>query len=258
MLVKRKRKIAIVTGIRSEYSLLYPLMKNIQKSPFLELKLFVTGAHLSESFGLTVREIEKDSFPIEERIESLVDSNTGSGRIKGAAIQLVGLINAFQRVKPDIIIAPFDREEAITAALAGSYMNIPVAHVGGGDRTAGNVDDYVRHAVTKLAHLHFASTGNNRKRIIRMGEEPWRVYNVGNLGLDKYGIIKKIPVKKLAQVLKIDITKKPLMVLIHNPLSTDDAETGRQIAVIMQVIDKLKVQTVAIYPNSDAGCHEII
>ena len=212
-----KRKIAIVTGIRSEYSLLYPLIKRIHESRSLDLKLFVTGAHLSRDFGYTVTEIENDGFPIEERIKNLVKSNTGAGRVKGAGIQLLGLIKAFQRVRPDIVIAAFDREEAITVALVGSYMNIPVVHVGAGDRVVGNVDDYVRHAVTKLAHVHFAATENNRKRIIRMGEEPWRVHNVGNLGLDKYKMARDIPVKRLKEILKFDITKRPLLVLIHNP-----------------------------------------
>lgn len=253
-----KRRIAVVTGIRSEYSLLYPLIKRIHESRSLDLKLFVTGAHLSKDFGYTVTEIENDGFSIEERIKSLVKSNTGAGRVKGAGIQLLGLIKAFQRVRPDIVIAAFDREEAITVALAGSYMNIPVAHVGAGDRVVGNVDDYVRHAVTKLAHVHFAATENNRKRIIRMGEEPWRVHNVGNLGLDKYKMVQDIPVKRLKEILKFDITKRPLLVLIHNPLSTESNKAGRETRVIMRVIDRLKLQTVIINPNSDAGCHDIV
>ena len=252
-----KRKIAIVTGIRSEYSLLYPLIKRVHESPLLELKLFVTGAHLSKSFGFTVSEIENDGFPIEERIESLVDSNTGSGRVKGAAIQLLALIEAFKRVKPDIVAAAFDREEAITAALAASYMNIPIVHLGAGDRVVGNVDDYVRHAVTKLAHLHFAATESNRKRIIRMGEEPWRVYNTGNLGLDKYYMIQEMPIRKLKEILGFDITRHPLLVVIHNPLSTESERAGCEAKVIMEVIDRLKFQTIVIHPNSDAGSLDI-
>jgi GDP/UDP-N,N'-diacetylbacillosamine 2-epimerase (hydrolysing) len=255
---KSKKKIAIITGIRSEYSLLYPLIKKIQENPSLELKLFVTGAHLSESFGRTVSEIEADGFLIEERIESLLSSNTGAGRIKGAAIQLLALVQAFQRVKPDIVVAPFDREEAMTVALAGSYMNIPIAHVGAGDKVIGNVDDYIRHAVTKLAHIHFAATENNQKRIIKMGEEPWRVYNVGSLGIDKYRMIEDIPVQSLSEELKFDITRKPLLVVIHNPLSTESEQAGVETHIIMRVLDKLKFQTVVIYPNSDAGCHDII
>lgn len=253
-----RRKIAIVTGIRSEYSLLYPLMKRIEEDPSLELRLFVTGAHLSKEFGYTVREIENDGFTIEERIKSLVGYNTGAGRAKGAAIQLSGLIKAFQRVKPDIVIAAFDREEAITVALAGSYMNIPIAHIGAGDRVAGNVDDYIRHAVTKLAHLHFAATENNRKRIIKMGEEPWRVRNVGNLGLDKYRMVKRIPLKRLKEILDFDITKRPLLIVIHNPLSTESDKSGWHMNVIMKAIDNLKFQTIVIYPNSDAGCLDIM
>ena len=253
-----KRKIAIVTGIRSEYSLLYPLMKKIKESSSLNLKLFVTGAHLSKDFGFTVREIEKDGFPIEQRIKSLVDCNTTAGRVKGAAVQLLEIVKAFERIKPDIAIAAFDREEAITVALAASYMNIPIAHVGAGDRVTGNVDDYVRHAVTKLAHVHFAATENNKKRIIKMGEEPWRVHNTGNLGLDKYRMVRNIPTKKLKKILNFDITRHPLLVVIHNPLSTESEKAGWQTKVILKAIDRLKLQTIVIHPNSDAGCLEIM
>ena len=253
-----KRKIAIVTGIRSEYSLLYPLMKKIKESSSLNLKLFVTGAHLSRDFGFTVREIEKDGFPIEQRIKSLVDCNTTAGRVKGAAVQLLEIVKAFERIKPDIAIAAFDREEAITVALAASYMNIPIAHVGAGDRVTGNVDDYVRHAVTKLAHVHFAATENNKKRIIKMGEESWRVYNVGNPGLDKYRMIQDIPVDRLKKILKFDITKPPLLVVLHNPLSTESDKAGEETRIIMKAIGRLKFQTIVIHPNSDAGCIDIV
>ena len=253
-----KRKIVIVTGIRSEYSLLYPLMKKIKENSSLRLKLLVTGAHLSKDFGFTVREIEKDGFPIEQRIKSLVDCNTTAGRVKGAAVQLFEIVKAFERIKPDIAIAAFDREEAITVALAASYMNIPIAHVGAGDRVTGNVDDYVRHAVTKLAHIHFAATENNKKRIIKMGEEPWRVHNTGNLGLDKYRMVRNIPTKKLKKILNFDITRHPLLVVIHNPLSTESEKAGWQTKVILKAIDRLKLQTIVIHPNSDAGCLEIM
>ena len=137
-------------------------------------------------------------------------------------------------------------------------MNIPIAHVEGGDRVTGNVDDYVRHAVTKLAHVHFASTENNKKRIIRMGEEPWRVHNAGNLGLDKYRIIRDMPIGRLKEILNFDIAKRPLLVVIHNPLSTESEKAGWQTKVIMKAIDRLKLQTIVIHPNSDAGCLEIM
>lgn len=258
MLEQRKRKIAVVTGIRSEYSILYPLIKRIHKNPSLDLKLFVVGAHLSKSFGLTVREIENDGFPIEERIENLIDSDSGGGRVKGAAVQLLSLVDAFIRVRPDIVVAPFDREEAMTVALAGSYLNIPVAHLGAGDKVIGNVDDYIRHAVTKLAHLHFTATEKNRRRVIRMGEEAWRVHCVGNMGIDKYRMVKSMSKDDLSKRLQIDMNKRPILVLIFNPLSSEIEQAGNQMEIIMGVIDRLKYQTIIIRPNSDAGSRDIV
>lgn len=187
-----KRKVLAVTGIRSEYDILFSPMKAIYDHPDLELQVLVTGAHLAPRFGGTVRQIEEDGFPIVECLESLLDSDTASSRIKSAAIQLMGLIQALVRLKPDFLLVCGDREEAIMGAVAGAYMNIAVAHIGGGDLVIGNVDDSVRHAVTKLAHLHFTFTKESAERILRMGEEPWRVHCVGNPGLDRFRILSRL------------------------------------------------------------------
>lgn len=252
------RKIIVITGIRSEYNLLYPIMKAIDEHPDLELGIVVTGAHLTDSYGYTVKEIEEDGFRIVERIESLLDANSSSSRVKSAAIQLMGLVQTFTRINPDIVIAPFDREEAITVALAGTYMNIPVAHVGGGDRAFGNADDYIRHAVTKLAHIHFATTQKSVKRITRMGEEPWRVYCVGNPGLDKYLLTEYLSPEELSKGLDFDVAQKPLLLLIHNPITTEIDKAKIQMEITMQAIGDLGCRTAVIYPNSDPGGREMI
>lgn len=252
------RKIAIVTGIRSEYSLLYPVMKAIAADPLLELTLIVTGAHLSHSFGHTVDEIEKDGFEIAERIESLLDASSLASRAKSAAIQLMGLVQAFTRQSPDIVLAPYDREEALTVAVAGTYMNIPVVHLGGGDRTFGNADDYVRNAVTKLAHIHFVTTRESADRIIRMGEELWRVHCVGNPGLDKYVLTESIPTEELGRQLDFDLTRRPLLVLLHHPMTTEVCQARAQMEIVIQAVEELSYRTVIIYPNSDPGSREMI
>ena len=154
----------------------------IKNHPLLELKLLVTGAHLSDSYGLTVNEIKEDGFFIADEIESLINGDNSSSRIKGLAIQLQGLIQSVTREKPDFLLVLGDREESISTALIGAYMNIPVAHIAGGDRVIGNVDDQVRHAVTKLAHIHFTTNLESYKRVINLGEQSFRVYNVGNPG----------------------------------------------------------------------------
>lgn len=252
------RRIAVVTGVRSDYNSAYPIMEAIRKHPDLILNLIVTGAHLSNYYGCTIQEIENDGFEIEERIESLLDSDSASSRVKSAAIQLMGVVQTFTRLKPDIALSLFDREEAIVVALAGTYMNIPVAHVGGGDRTFGNADDYIRHAVSKLAHIHFASTQENAKRVIKMGEEPWRVHFVGNPGLDKYLIVPHISSRRLSGELHFDISRKPLLILIQHPTTTEIGEAKVQMEVTMQAIMKLGYTTVVIYPNSDPGGKKMI
>lgn len=247
-----------MTGIRSDYNILYPIMKAIDEHPELELSVVVTGAHLADSYGYTIKEIEKDGFEIAEQIESLLDANSASSRIKSAAIQLMGLVQTFTRLTPDIVIAPLDREEAITVALAGTYMNIPTAHVGGGDRVVGNVDDYIRHAVSKLAHIHFPTTQKNAERLIKMGEEPWRVHCVGNAGLDNYLLTEYIPPQALSEKLDFDVTEKPLILLIQHPVSTEIEESKIQMEITMEAINDLKYRTVVIYPNSDGGGRNMI
>lgn len=252
------KKITVVTGIRSDYNILYPIMKAIDEHPELELSVVVTGAHLADSYGYTIKEIEKDGFEIADKIESLLDADSASSRIKSAAIQLMGLVQTFTRLKPDIVIAPLDREEAITVALAGSYMNIPIAHVGGGDRVVGNVDDYIRHAVSKLAHIHFPTTQKNAERLIKMGEEPWRVHCVGNAGLDSYLLTKYIPPQALSKKLDCDVTEKPLILLIQHPVSTEIEESKIQMEITMEAIKDLRYKTAIIYPNSDGGGRDMI
>ena len=252
------RRIIVTTGIRSEYNLLYPIMKAIDEHPDLELNVVVTGAHLTDSYGYTAKEIEEDGFRIVERLESLLDANSASSRVKSLAIQLMGLVQTFTRLNPDIVMAPFDREEAITVALAGTYLNIPIAHVGGGDRTFGNADDYIRHAVTKLAHIHFAITQKSAKRITGMGEEPWRVHCVGDPGLDKYVLTEYISPEELSNRLDFDITQKPLLTLIHNPMTSEIDKAKTQMEITMQAITEMGYTTVVIYPNSDPGGREMI
>ena len=153
----RKRIIAGVTGIRSEYDIMSSVFKKIKAHPQLDLKVIVTGAHLSATYGHTIDEIRSDGFAIEDEIESLINGDTNSSRVKGLALQLSGMTQSIARIRPDFLLVLGDREEAMATALLGSYMNIPIAHISGGDRVVGNVDDQIRHAVTKLAHLHFTT-----------------------------------------------------------------------------------------------------
>lgn len=254
-----KRKIVAVTGIRSDYDLMTPVFKKIDKHSDLELELIVTGAHLSEAYGYTVKDIEEDGFKIVEKIESLLNGDRASTRVKGLAIQLQGMVQAIDRIKPDILLVLGDREESMTTALIGAYMNIPVAHVAGGDKVIGNVDDQVRHAVSKLSHIHFTTNEESAERLVRLGEESFRIFNVGNPGLDR---IKDIPVltrKELSNRLCFEITdEEPLLLVIQHVISTEIEHAYEQMKITMEAIVKLGYKTIMSYPNSDAGGQQMI
>jgi len=255
----KKRKIVAVTGIRSDYDLMTPVYNEIHNHPNMDLELIVTGAHLSDSYGCTVNEIEQDGFRIAERIESLINGDRAASRVKGLAIQLQGMIQTIERTKPDFLLVLGDREESISTALAGAYMNIPVAHVAGGDRVIGNVDDQVRHAVTKLSHLHFTTNDESANRIAKLGEEKFRIINVGNPGLDRIKYVPILSRKELSEKLNFDIEEdEPLLLVIQHVISTEVEYAYEQMKVTMEAIKKMGYKTIISYPNSDAGGQQMI
>jgi len=254
-----KRKVLFVTGIRSEYDILYSIIKAVRESAALEPEVVVTGAHLSPMYGNTSKEVEGDGFPIVARIESLLNSDTPAGRVKSAAIQLSGLVEVFIRSRPDFVIAPMDREEAINVALAGAYMGIPVVHVGGGDTAEdGNIDNAVRHAVTKLSHLHMVTTERSAERVIGLGEEPWRVHVVGAPGLDRLLTTPKMEPDALWGTIGFDPAGKPFALVIQHSILTDVERSGSKMATTLDSLVQLGVPTFVGYPNSDAGSQQII
>jgi UDP-hydrolysing UDP-N-acetyl-D-glucosamine 2-epimerase len=179
-----KRKICFVTGARSEYGLLYWTMKEVQQDVDLEFQLIVTGTHLSPEFGSTYKTIEGDGFAIDEKIEMLLSSDTPSGITKSMGIATIGFADALQRLKPDILVLLGDRFEILPAAQAAMVARIPIAHIHGGEATEGAFDEQIRHAITKMSHLHFTAADAYKRRVIQLGEDPHRVYTVGALGLD--------------------------------------------------------------------------
>jgi GDP/UDP-N,N'-diacetylbacillosamine 2-epimerase (hydrolysing) len=254
----KKRSVLGVTGIRSDYDILSSVFKAIQQHPGLELELIVTGAHLSHAFGYTVSEIEKDGFAIADKILSLISSDNEAGRIKGLGIQISDMVQTVSRVNPDLLLVLGDREEAMSTALVGAYLNIPVAHLCGGDRVVGNVDDQVRHAVTKLAHLHFVTNQDSFERVIRLGEQPFRVFNVGNPGLDRLLDTPELSKAELFERLEIQADPAaPYIVLIQHPLSSEVQDSYSQMRRTLEAVEKMGILTILISPNSDAGSHQI-
>jgi len=178
------RKIAVITGTRAEYGLMYWIIKGIHEAPDLELQLIVTGMHLSPEFGMTVKEIENDGFPIADKIEMLLSSDTDSAIATSMGLGIIGFAKAYSRLKPDIILVLGDRFEILAAVSAVVPFNVPVAHVHGGESTEGVMDDLFRHAITKMSHIHFPSTQEYADRVVQMGERPENVFCFGAPGLD--------------------------------------------------------------------------
>jgi GDP/UDP-N,N'-diacetylbacillosamine 2-epimerase (hydrolysing) len=254
-----KKRVLALTGIRSEYDIMSSVFKSISDHPDLELNVVVTGAHLSDSFGYTVNEIKKDGFKIVDRIESLLSGNDESLRVKGLGIQIQGLVQTVVRIKPDFLLVLGDREESMAAALVSTYMNIPLIHIAGGDRVVGNADDQIRHAVTKLAHIHLTTNIESKNRIISLGEQKFRVHNVGNPGLDRMINVKKLSISQLSKNLNFDILKdEPYIILIQHSLSSEVSKAYQQMKTTLDAIKSMKIKTIISFPNSDAGGVEII
>ncbi len=252
-----KIKILALTGIRSEYDILYPVLKELKKN-FL-IGLVVTGAHLKKKFGFTFKEILKDKLKIIGKIDNLKNGNKLHHRAMGIPKQVKDLINVSIRFNPTYFLVVGDREESIVAAIVATYLQIPLIHIGGGDRVVGNIDDHVRHAVSKLAHLHFVNNIESKKRLLKMGEQNFRVFNVGNPGIDRFRIEPWINLDKLSKKLNFKIKKnEKFLILILHPLSSEYKESGNQMSITINAIKKLNIKTFIIFPNSDIGSNHII
>jgi GDP/UDP-N,N'-diacetylbacillosamine 2-epimerase (hydrolysing) len=250
------RKIAVITGTRADYGILKSVLKEIEANKELQLSLIVSGMHLSSEFGYTVGEIEKDGFKIAAKIAALHREDTRASMAKSLGECLSGTAEALEKIDPHILLVLGDRGEMLASAVAATYMGIPIAHIHGGD-ISGNVDEPVRHTITKLAHIHFAATRESAKRIKRMGEEPWRIHVVGAPGLDPIQNGKVTELKEIAAKYRLDSSKPVLLVLQHS-IVTEAEDAASQIRQTLGAIKELKFQTVLIYPNADAGSRRMI
>lgn len=234
-----KRKVCVITGSRAEYGLLKPLVEEIKKEKDLKLQLVVTGMHLSPEFGLTYKQIEKDGFFIDEKIEIILSSDTPVSISKSIGLALIGFAEAYERLKPDIIVVLGDRFEIFGAVAASCVSRIPIAHIHGGELTEAVFDDSFRHSITKMSHLHFTSTEIYRKRIIQLGEDPKRVFNVGALGLDNIKRTKLLSKKVLEKELNFKFKKHNLLVTFH-PVTLEKNTSKQQFENLLDVLDSLE------------------
>ncbi|MDY0129036.1 MAG: UDP-N-acetylglucosamine 2-epimerase [Methanosarcina vacuolata] len=249
------RKILYISGTRADYGLIQSTLRNIDNYPELQLEIIATGMHLMEEFGTTVNEIKKDGFTY-YAIEATYKKDDKSSMVEFIGVFLQKLSLKIKEINPDIILVLGDRGEMLAGAIAGVYFGIPVAHIHGGD-ISSTVDDFVRHAITKLAHIHFPATELSAERIIKMGEPEETVFVVGAPGLDSILHERLIESQKIADIYGLDLSK-PIILVIQHPVSMEIEDTQDQIRQTLDAVTDLKFQTVVIYPNADAGGRRMI
>nr|MBP7472256.1 UDP-N-acetylglucosamine 2-epimerase (hydrolyzing) [Prevotella sp.] len=252
------RKICVITGSRAEYGLLSGLMNAIKADEELQLQVIATNMHLSPEFGLTYREIENDGFHIDRKVEMLLSSDSSNGTAKSVGLGTIGFADAFEELHPDVIVILGDRYEMLSIVSAATLYKIPIAHLHGGEITEGAYDNGIRHAITKLSHLHFASTEEYRKRIIQMGEQPEYVFNVGALGIENIKKMQPLSKQELEKSLNFEMGDKCLLVTYH-PVTLENHTAAEQIDSIINALDSFKdYRIIFTYPNSDTDGRIII
>ncbi len=255
---RAKRKICVVTGSRAEYGLLYWLMKEIQDDSALELQVIVTGMHLSPEFGLTWKQVERDGFIIHRKVEMLLSSDTPVGISKSIGLGVIGFADALECLQPDVLVVLGDRFEIFAACQAAMTHRIPIAHIHGGEITEGAVDDAIRHAITKMSHLHFTATESYRQRVIQLGEQPQRVFNAGAPGLDNIFRLQLLDKPQLEQAIGFKLGKRNLLVTFH-PVTLENATAASQFGNLLKALDCFDDSHIIFtLPNADADGRVII
>lgn len=244
------KKICVFTGTRAEYGLLKILMGKIKDDPELSLQIIASGSHLSPEFGMTVNQIVNDGFHIDEKVEMLLSSDTSVGITKSMGLGIIGFADALYRLKPDVIVILGDRYEALAMASSAMIARVPIAHIHGGEITEGAYDDSIRHAITKLSHLHFASTNEYKNRIIQMGEEPERVHYVGAIGLDNLKLVDLLDKKELDKQINFEIGDKFFLVTYH-PVTLGEISSEEQFHNLLKALDKFQDYNV-IFTKANA------
>ncbi|MEZ8626762.1 UDP-N-acetylglucosamine 2-epimerase [Vibrio splendidus] len=252
------QKVAVFTGTRAEYGLLFWLLKDIQSDPDLTLQLLVSGMHLSPEFGETYQQIEKDGFKIDEKIEILLSSDSAVGTAKSMGLGVLGFSDSLARLQPDVLVILGDRFEALAAAQTAMILRIPVVHLHGGEITEGAYDDAIRHAITKLSYLHGTSTDEYRQRVIQLGEAPERVRNVGAIGLDHLKRADFMSLGELGVSLNFSLTK-PFFLVTYHPVTLGNEAPEEAFQALLDALNCFpEHQVILTYPNADDGGRRII
>jgi UDP-N-acetylglucosamine 2-epimerase (non-hydrolysing)/GDP/UDP-N,N'-diacetylbacillosamine 2-epimerase (hydrolysing) len=265
-----KRTIAVVTSSRADYSHLYWPLHDLARHPDVDMKLIVLGAHLAPQFGETVKEIEKDGFPIAARLECLLSSDTDVGMAKTLGVAVLALADLLGQMRPDLLLLIADRYEMLAPASVALTLRIPIAHIEGGEISEGAIDDAVRNALTKMSHIHFTSTESARARVVAMGEESWRVHRAGAPSLDHLRRSRLLGVTELQERLQINLQRptvnlqrptvnlqRPTVVVAYHPV-TIVRDTTQEADSLFAALRDVDAQILFCYPNADAGSHALM
>jgi UDP-N-acetylglucosamine 2-epimerase (non-hydrolysing)/GDP/UDP-N,N'-diacetylbacillosamine 2-epimerase (hydrolysing) len=251
-----RRRIGVVTTSRADYSHLYWPLRELAAHPAVDLGVFALGPHLSPEFGNTLKEIERDGFPIKARIECLLSSDTDIGMAKTIGIALLTLADALTTWRPDLLLLIADRYEMMAPACTALALRIPMAHIEGGEVSQGAIDDQVRNALTKLAHVHFTSTDTARRRVIAMGEEPWRVHRAGAPSLNHLRRSTLLSRTALEARLGVSLIAPAILAAWHPVTILRDTNTEAD--ALFAALAQAPGQLILVYPNADAGSHALI
>jgi UDP-hydrolysing UDP-N-acetyl-D-glucosamine 2-epimerase len=255
------RTIAIFTGNRAEYGLQYPILRAVDRHPNLDYMLIVSGAHLDTNFGRTLEEIHNDGFRIDAEVKIEMDANSLFSTAQAIGSGIIEISKVLAKLKPDMMLVYADRFEGLAAVIASSQMNIPTVHIEGGDLTEGGaLDDSVRHAMTKLSHLHFTTNQQATNRILGMGEESWRVHTVGFPAIDLISEGRYAQPYEIVNQLALDLSR-PVVLFTQHSVTTEFDQANLQIKPSLAALEEFAkegVQVVITYPNNDAGGRQII
>jgi len=252
------RDIAVLTGTRAEYGLLKSSMEAIEDDDRLSLSVIATGMHLSPRHGMTVEEIRDDGFTVDREVLMQLDGDSGTAMAKSLGVGIMGFADTLKELDPDIVLLLGDRDEALAGTLTAAHVRIPVAHVHGGDSMHGaTIDDSIRHAITKFAHIHFPASELSAERLRKMGEEEWRITVSGAPGLDDILAEKYDTPKSTLEKYDLD-PDRPLLLVVQHPVTTQPERAGEQMEATIDAVESFDAQTVLIYPNSDAGGDQMI
>lgn len=247
------RKVCVITGSRAEYGLLYWSLKRLQSEADIELQLIVTGMHLSPEFGLTYKQIEKDGFVIDKKVEMLLSSDTPISIAKSMGIGLISFADAYRDLQPDIILVLGDRFEIFSAVSAAMVLGIPIAHCHGGEATEGLIDEAIRHSITKMSHIHFVATEEYRKRVIQLGEDPYRVLNTGALGIENINKLQLLSLVDFESCINFQLSKELNFLVTFHPVTLEQNSAESQIKELFIALSKYKnANIIFTKANADA------